>query len=111
LWIERALKDMALAESISPSEQGENIVFHCHQALEKVLMALITSKGGSNRIPRIHDLLSLYKEAALDKSKPEFLELINELNKLYLPAKYPDLGQYPAFRDIEWLMRRTKQTK
>lgn len=69
-------------------------VFHCHQAVEKFLKALLVNRG---IIPqKIHDLPALLSK--LDRDAPREIQRgIEELNPHYLYPRYPDLKFMPSF--------------
>jgi HEPN domain-containing protein len=62
--------------------------FHYHQAADKALKAVIAAAG--RRIPRVHDLVLLSKEAAgVVPSLETVIPLAERLNPFYIEARYP----------------------
>ena len=89
-WIEFAKKDIRDAEILFKGRSYEGSIWHCHQALEKILKAIIVEKD--KRIPKIHDLPRLSKECEITFSKTilEFLEDNNFLVGRESFANYPN---------------------
>lgn len=87
-------------------------VFHCHQAVEKTLKALLIELGVV--VPKIHDLVRLSELA--DVQLPEkFQRFIKEINPHYLPLRYPDLNFKPKFsfaynrKNTQVIINKTRQ--
>ncbi|KKP92594.1 MAG: hypothetical protein UR98_C0022G0002 [Parcubacteria group bacterium GW2011_GWA1_36_12] len=93
-WIEFAKKDIRDAEILFKGRSYEGSIWHCHQALEKILKAIIVEKD--KRIPKIHDLPRLSKECEITFSKT-ILEFLEEINPYYNQVRYPDT----ALEDIK----------
>jgi len=95
-WALLADKDLQAAEIIINDEYPlTNIVaFHCQQAIEKYLKAIIIEKDGP--LIRTHDLIKLngilneIKDLGIDEKK------LIILNEVYMDSRYPgDLGLMP----------------
>mgnify|MGYP001614731182 CR=1 FL=1 len=86
-WLEFAKKDLESARILFKSKAYENAIWHCHQALEKTLKAIIIEQN--KRIPKIHDLPKLSKECNITFSKT-ILEFLEEINPYYNQIRYPD---------------------
>lgn len=71
-------------------EGAPNIACFCsHQAVEKVLKAILLQKN--LKVPKIHSLVELLDKAAIDKIElKEFEPKIVFLNQFYIPTRYPD---------------------
>jgi HEPN domain-containing protein len=94
-WLDAATDDLRAIERLLPDESLANIIaFHCQQAIEKVLKALIeeTSLG----LTKTHNLQSLLLKTE-DKFNLEYDEfVIAEIDRLYIDSRYPgDLGLMP----------------
>ena len=70
------------------------MAFHCQQAIEKLLKALITEKSES--APRIHDLVELADIIELDLAEDQQL-LLARLSYQAVASRYPG----PALRYTE----------
>jgi HEPN domain-containing protein len=91
-WLGFAKGDLEGAKTLlksTKSDYGYQLsILHCHQALEKILKALIVEKG--KEIKKIHDLITLLKDSELDLPK-NFEVFIEKLNPHYQPTRYPDI--------------------
>jgi len=58
-WVRKAESDLRVArnEAAAPNPERDAVCFHCQQAAEKYLKAILCEQG--QHIPRIHDLLRL----------------------------------------------------
>jgi HEPN domain-containing protein len=65
------------------------IIWHCHQVVEKSLKMIIIAKD--IELLKIHDLIRLVDMADIDDLQAEWNTMLHELNKYYIPPKYPDL--------------------
>ncbi len=88
-WFEYARIDLKNAGILFENKSYKDSIWFCHQAIEKLLKAIIISHGKNVR--KIHDLVELWEEAILvpNKSISRFLE---ELNPYYIPTRYPEAG-------------------
>lgn len=69
-------------------------VFHCHQAVEKLLKAYLVEQDREAK--KIHDLTTLRTEIKID-IPGEYVDIIDELQPHYLIPRYPDLPFSPQF--------------
>lgn len=91
-WVEFAKEDLKAAEILFSSKSYRNCIYHCHQAIEKLLKAMIIEKGKHFR--KTHDLPDLLKKSEAKYTK-EILQFIQELNPYYNPIRYPDTALAP----------------
>jgi len=98
-WLEfaRADLDAAKVQFQHGPRQGsayQITVFHCHQAIEKILKAYLIE----NDIPlhKTHDLTYL-RSASRIKFPSKWIFFIDTLNPHYLYPRYPDLPFRPSF--------------
>ncbi len=97
-WLVAANDDLLIIKEIIDMEYLTHLVaFHAQQSLEKSLKALMEEFFGE--VPRVHNLVKLSTSVSayisLDTEK-EF-ELLEELDKLYIDARYPgDMGLLPS---------------
>lgn len=91
-WLEHAKADLEGAKVLLGSGKShwsfQLCVWHCHQAIEKILKTVIVKRG--KEIKRVHNLIFLLQESELEIPK-KFKEYIEELNPHYQPPRYPDI--------------------
>lgn len=96
-WIAYAKADLDAAEvllrsrskKVSPWTQVL-VLWHCHQAAEKMLKMALVSKG--KELLLTHDLPTLLARAGI-KGMPEHLvKLLFDLNPHYIRSRYPDIA-------------------
>lgn len=79
-WMDFAEQDLAVAKHLYENfypRPLEIICYHCQQAAEKVVKALIVNKGSQGGLPRSHDISFL----------------LNQISNMYeIPEKYYDYG-------------------
>jgi HEPN domain-containing protein len=64
-WYERAVLDLGVAEHLFNTyypKPVEIICYHCQQAAEKAIKALIVFCGSDGRVPKLHDLSFLLNQ-------------------------------------------------
>ena len=92
-WIEKAHKDLKAAQVLFENDCGNEIVaFHCQQAVEKALKALILYYFSS--LESGHSLIYLCKKVS--EKEPKFADLIKDcalLNGYYTETRYPNENQ------------------
>lgn len=106
-WLEYVKADLEGAEVLFKSAKShwsyQLCVWHCHQAMEKVLKAVIVEKNGE--IKKVHDLVKLTKDSELELPR-DFQEYIDKLNPHYQPPRYPDIPyKGPIFRYTKEIAR------
>jgi HEPN domain-containing protein len=87
-WLEFGKRELKDAEILFENKRYWGCIYHCHQAIEKFLKAILIESG--KKIPKHHDLPDLLKRGGLKYSK-EILEFVEELNPYYQPIRYPDI--------------------
>ncbi len=87
-WVNFAKEDLKDTQILFEKKSYKNCIYHCHQAIEKILKGIIVAKG--KKIRKVHDLPDLLKESEV-RYTSEILEFINELNPYYNPIRYPDV--------------------
>lgn len=94
-WLAAAQDDLLLVEEIYENENLTHLVaFHAQQAIEKVFKAVLEEYDGI--VPRIHSLETLLPKVQARVEFSQTLELLEDLDKLYIDARYPgDLGLLP----------------
>ena len=116
-WAEFASADLEAAEVQLQhgSKRGsayQVAVFHCHQAIEKILKAHLVEQD--QEVKKIHDLTTL--RASTKLSIPEkLIGYIDELQPHYLIPRYPDLPFTPKFsftynrKNVDSIFKRTQE--
>lgn len=88
-WLELAENDLEFAGQIVRNRQRPYFACHfCHQAVEKVLKALVQQRTAEIP-PRTHNLLMLAKLTGIDLSEDQNKFLLR-LNPHYIGTRYPD---------------------
>ena len=109
-WLEFAKQDLKDAEILFEKKSYKNSAWHCHQAIEKLLKAIITGK--EKKAKRTHDFVELLEVSEV-KLPRILIELLEELNFFYLPPSYPDfvvqLKRIFQRRNIQRLLNKTKE--
>lgn len=108
-WIEAAGDDMDAAGDLLESGRWSYVCFFCHQAIEKMLKALVM-KVTSNLAPPSHNLgflMSLCGPAF----PPEIETAILRISPHYMSSRYPDsAGGRPSLNYNETIAREIKKT-
>lgn len=104
-WLEFAERDIEAAKILFQhgNKMGfayQACVFHCHQTVEKLLKAIIVSKGLP--APKTHDLVRLAKESKVTLSI-SVSNFIRDLNPHYQISRYPDM---PFVSDFSFAYKR-----
>lgn len=88
-WLGYARNDLKNAVILFENKSYKDCIWYCHQAIEKLLKAIIANQG--KRVRKIHDLVELWEEVNVphNESISKFLE---ELNPYYIPTRYPEAG-------------------
>ena len=98
-WIYFAEADIrSIKKLIEDPTLSQIAAFHCQQAVEKLLKAIIEDR--LTKTPKIHDLSKLYGmiiniEPKIDIEVDE--NVLSEINDVYIDTRYPpDLGLIPS---------------
>lgn len=109
-WIEISQRDLKDADILFKNKSYQGAAWHCHQAIEKILKAIIVEKG--KRVPKVHDLVDLLEETKL-KIPEALVRFIEELDFHYLPPRYPDvvpqLKKIYQRNNIQQVVNKTKE--
>jgi HEPN domain-containing protein len=88
-WLEEANWDLENARILFRSDRFNTVVFHCQQAAEKAVKALLYHNKINGWGHSIHSLLEKYKE--IKNFKLDDIESIAlSLDKHYITTRYPD---------------------
>jgi HEPN domain-containing protein len=88
-WLRYAKSDLRNAEILLKNKSYRDCIWYCHQAIEKLLKAIISHRG--KEVRKVHDLVGLLEEAGVASQK-SITEFIEELNPYYIPTRYPEAG-------------------
>ena len=90
LWLGLCDRDLKGAHGLLKTKNYVLAGFQCHQVMEKALKAYIASVSDDDP-PRIHNLPKLAECKGLGAElSDEHKKLINNLNPLYIEARYAD---------------------
>lgn len=95
-WLAAAMDDLQSITEIQHNEHLTNIVaFHAQQAIEKAFKAVLEERDGT--VMRIHSLETLLPKVLIHIGMDGVdFELLEDLDKLYIDARYPgDFGLLP----------------
>jgi len=88
-WLSEAQWDLETAQILHKSRRYNSCAFICQQAGEKAAKALLYVIGESPFGHSIRELLARYVEAK-HENLDELLRLASELDRHYVPARYPN---------------------
>lgn len=99
LWVEYSENDFKTANLLlnNGKKMGfayQAAVFHCHQAIEKMMKATLLAH--KKEIPRVHNLVYLLAQIGLNVPI-EIRDMVSDISPHYLPPRYPDLSFDPKF--------------
>ena len=89
IWLGRAEGDLTMAELGLGRGLFDQCIFHCQQALEKLLKAILIERSPTSRARRSHDLVLLAEAVELTLSREQF-QFLRRLGELYVPSRYGD---------------------
>jgi HEPN domain-containing protein len=97
-WFVFAGKDLQGAKQLLDANGLENLVlFHCQQAIEKVLKAILSEHNV--RFPKIHGTRTLYELVVSNISSNLKIDenILIEIDSIYIDSRYPnELGILPS---------------
>lgn len=98
-WIDKANKDIKAVEKLKNEQDITEIVcFHCQQAVEKYLKALLIYNGED--IQKTHNIDFLLNKCRT--YNPEFEKYIgNSLSDYAVDLRYPDTQYIPTIEETE----------
>ena len=107
-WAELAEEDRSIATAALEASFFRPCIFHCQQALEKLLKAIWIERATEGLPRRTHDLVSLCKELDLGLSE-EWLEFLRRLSEQYIPTRYGDAPVEYSRESAENYHERTRE--
>ena len=88
-WLEEANWDLENARILFENDRFNTVVFHCQQAAEKAVKALLYHNKINGWGHSIHSLLEKYKDIK-NKNFDDIEKLALSLDKHYITTRYPD---------------------
>lgn len=88
-WLKTAEHDFETMLSLFKSKRYSDCLFFGHITLEKILKALVVQNTQA-QAPFTHDLLVLYKKTGNLELSEEEANLLDEVNRFNIRARYPD---------------------
>ena len=88
-WLEEADWDLENANILFENDRFNTVVFHCQQAAEKAVKALLYHNKLNGWGHSIHSLLEKYKEIKNEKFF-DIERMALSLDKHYITTRYPD---------------------
>jgi HEPN domain-containing protein len=92
-WVKKAESDVRVArhEAALPNPERDAVCFHCQQAAEKYLKAILCEQG--HPITRTHDLARLLRDhLSHEKSLKPLRRLLASLTRYAVDFRYPDFS-------------------
>ncbi|MGI8992431.1 MAG: HEPN domain-containing protein [Bryobacteraceae bacterium] len=96
VWVRKAEHDLEAARRIMATEDGcpyDTACFHCQQACEKYLKALLTL--GGIHAPRTHDLAKMFALLPVPIQPEIDVAALLSLNSYAVDVRYPDDWREP----------------
>lgn len=109
-WLKIAKYDLKAANDSFTCGNYLTCIEKCHNALEKILKAIIASQNQSPS--KIHALLRLSSEAVIENLQTDIKKFFDELDTMYISTRYPeDFEMLQASINEEDANRILKETK
>lgn len=95
-WLASAHDDLVLIHEIANNETLTHLIaYHAQQAIEKSFKVVF--EECENNVPKMHALEILFPKVLRHLKIPFPLDLLEDLDKLYIDARYPgDFGLLPS---------------
>ncbi len=90
-WLEYAEADRRSAYNAMRAADYRDVAFHCQQAVEKLLKAVIVRQTGC-RPPYLHNLWRLWQHISSITCPQDVQEALAALNPHYFLSRYPGVG-------------------
>jgi len=113
-WWDYAIDDLAMAGIAMQAGKPRHVAFHCQQAIEKGLKAIILGRSGATP-PKIHRLIQLAELAGLrgdlgDKARGNLEELQSYYTEVRYPGFDPDFATHVTADVARRLLAETERT-
>ena len=103
-WVEIADEDLRAANGLLGLGLSAQVAFHCQQAVEKLLKALMTE--ADLPAPRIHDLVELAGLMRLDLTEAQRL-LLTRLSYQVVASRYPGPARRYTVEEVQEVLIQT----
>jgi HEPN domain-containing protein/predicted nucleotidyltransferase len=101
VWLEDAIRDLAVAQVIKTQQVYEKAVYHCQQAVEKYIKAILVCWGEFEKSHYVSDVLvECLAERTIDPEWRAKLEAVAQIGKDIEPEV--GLSRYPAKVGDDW---------
>jgi len=87
-WLNYAERDRRIAHLLFSNAEYEASAFHCQQAVEKLLKAVIVKQSGQ-RPPHTHELRALLDKINLIEIPIELADQVGNIGAYYIGTRYP----------------------
>ena len=88
-WLKSAEKDWETMKFLLKGKRYVHALFFGHLYLEKILKALWVKNNKENYPPKIHNLLSILKQAKVELEEEQQMFLL-KLNQYQIEGRYPE---------------------
>lgn len=88
-WKTAAEKDWIVVENLFEKENYPQSLFFAHLVLEKLIKAHWVQNNTSDFPPRVHNLVRLASQSALNFTAPDLL-FLDKMNDFQMEGRYPD---------------------
>ncbi len=96
-WLDEAFWDLEAAEDLLQTKKFNYACFHAQQSAEKALKALLRSINENSWGHSVRYLLERYEKKT--RSKTGLETYAKELDRHYIPSRYPDALPYGSPKD------------
>jgi HEPN domain-containing protein len=106
-WFQQAQADLRVIQTLIDAGHYAATCFHCQQAAEKALKALLYSQG--KRVVLGHSIRDLARQC--EAYHPQFAGIKDEaalLDQFYIPTRYPNGLPSPAIPDEAYTQTQAK---
>jgi HEPN domain-containing protein len=87
-WLYAAEKDQRAAQHLLDADDYEACAFHCQQAVEKLLKAIIVKQTGKRPV-HTHDLRTLMDNISGIEIASEMRDKVSDIGSYYVGSRYP----------------------
>lgn len=88
-WIKSSVKDLETMKFLSKGKRYVHALFFGHLYLEKICKALWVKNNKDNYPPKVHNLLTILKQADIVLDEDDQLFLL-KLNQYQIEGRYPE---------------------
>jgi HEPN domain-containing protein len=107
-WMEYAEADRRSARNAMAAADYRDVAFHCQQAVEKLLKAIIVQQTGQ-RLLYSHNFWKLWQHISGVTCPPDVQEALAALNPHYFLSRYPGVDVEYDLRAAQEIMGRMER--